>query len=202
MKIKMQDGMSQPSNPIKDTMRINSALRDRRIYLSDEVDRDTIFEVMYFMDRIKDIDDMEGEPIEDRMPIEIIENSYGGNCVDGLSLISKILSFRDLGYEIITTVSGVGFSMGFMIAIVGSRRQAYRYARLMLHQPSSASWGTLKDMVDNVEETKYIWDVMKEIVIDHTDITEDMLDLIYREKRDVYYNPQEAIELNIIDEII
>ena len=202
MKIKMQDTEYKVQNVIQDTMRINSALRDRKIYLSDEVSRETMFEAMYFMDRIKAIDEMEGLEVNKRDPIEIIINSYGGSCYDGLSLVSKVLSFKDMGYTIITTVTGVAMSMGFIISLVGSLRQSYRYTRFMCHQPSSATWGNLKDMEDDVEETKYIWDLMKEIIIDHTDITEDALNIIYREKTDKYYSPEQALELKIIDTII
>lgn len=183
-------------------MRTTSALRDRKIYLSDEVDRDSIFEVIYFMDRIRSIDDKEGLPISKRKPIEIICDSYGGSCYHGLTLISKIEEFKDLGYTIITTVSGVAMSMGAMILIVGSKRQAYRHARIMFHQPSSGTWGTLQQQEDDTDETKAIWKRMKDIIKKYTNFTEEKLEKMKREHKDLYLWGEEALKLKVIDSII
>ena len=142
------------SNPLHETMKINSALRDRKIQLSGEITTESVFETMYFMDRIKSIDEIEGLPICDRKPIEILIDSCGGSVYDGLTLISKIKTFQKMGYIIITTATGIAMSMGSAISLTGSIRQSYMYTRFMFHQPSSVAWGTLRDMKRSTKETE------------------------------------------------
>jgi ATP-dependent protease ClpP protease subunit len=63
-------------------------------------------------------------------------------------------------------------------------------------------WGTLKDIEDDMAETKRLWEIMKDIIKKNTKITDEMLEVIYREKRDAIYNPTQALELGVIDEIV
>ncbi len=179
-------------------MRLSSALKRRKIYLSDEVDRETIFEVLYFLDRIQQMD----EKLGIKEPIEIICDSYGGIVYHGLSLISKILELKDNGYHIISTVTGVGMSMGFMIPLVASERKIFRFGTLMCHQPSSATWGKLQDQEEDIQETLRLWNVLKGIICKHTKITDEQLEDIKIRKFDWYITPQQALELGIVDKII
>lgn len=194
--------MFELPNTLHDEMKIKSALRDRKIYLNNEISREVVFEVIYLMNRIRDIDEVEGLDILDRKPIEIIINNYGGEIYAGLELISVIDSFKKQKYHIITTVSGIAMSMAFVIGLVGSERRAYKYARFMCHQPNSGMWGTLRDMEQYTDETKYLWNVMQDIITENSGITLHMLDIMYREKEDRYYSSEEALELSIIDKII
>lgn len=188
----------QSQNSLITEMKINSALRDRRIYLSNEVDRDTIFEVLYFLDRLRDIDLKTGK----KLPIEIIIDSYGGIIYNGNSLVSKVEQLKDEGYHIITTVSGVAMSMGFMCLICGSERRAYRHATILAHQPSNWMGGTLQDLEDDVAETKRLWNLMKFMIIKYTIIPESKLDEIKEKKQDWILDSNLALSLNVIDKIL
>lgn len=179
-------------------MKINSALKNRRIYLSNEIDRDNIFEVIYFLDRLRDLD-IKNKTKEN---IEIILDSYGGIIYNGNSLVSKIEQLKDEGYKIITTVSGVAMSMGFIIGISSSCRQCYRHATFLLHQPSSGTWGTLKDIEDERDETNRLWEEMKSIVKKYTKITENELEIMKREKKDWIFNAEQALIYGIVDKIL
>jgi ATP-dependent Clp protease, protease subunit len=179
-------------------MKINAALRDRRIFLSDEVDRESIFKACYLLDRLEELDKSSGV----KKPIEVIIDSYGGYIYHGLALISKILSLRDKGYKIITTVNSVAMSMGFMILLCGSERRGLKHSRIMCHQPSSSTWGTLQDMEESVEETLQLWNRLKELIVKYTNITDEQLEDIKSRKYDWFLWSEEAIELGVIDYII
>ncbi|MEH7116023.1 ATP-dependent Clp protease proteolytic subunit [Neobacillus vireti] len=179
-------------------MKINAALRDRRIFISDEVDRESMFKACYLLDRLEELD----KPSGNKKPIEIIIDSYGGYIYHGLALISKILSMRDKGYKILTTVNSVAMSMGFMILLCGSERRGLKHSRIMCHQPSSASWGTLQDMEESVEETQSLWIRLKDLIIKYTNISDGQLEDIKSRKYDWFMWSEEAIELGVIDYII
>jgi ATP-dependent Clp protease, protease subunit len=179
-------------------MKINSAMRDRRIFISEEVDRESMFKACYLLDRLVELDKHD----QTKKDIEIIIDSYGGYIYHGLALISKILSLRDRGYKIITTVNSVAMSMGFMILLCGSERRGLKHSRIMCHQPSSASWGTLQDMEESVEETVELWNRMKELIIKYTNITNEQLEDIKSRKYDWFMWSEDAIKLGVIDTII
>ena len=192
------DLMYSYPDKVLEEMKLNSAIRDRRIFLCEEVTRESIFKACYLLDRLKSID----ETSNTKNPIEIIVDSYGGYCYHGLALISKIISMRNEGYKIITTVNSVAMSMGFMILICGSERRALIHSRMMCHQPSSGTWGKLQDMEEDVEETLEIWERMKKIIIENTSITNEQLEDIKKQKRDWFMWSEEALKYNVIDRII
>lgn len=181
-----------------DEMKINAAIRDRRIFINEDVDKDSMFKACYLLDRLVAIDKVDGT----KKDLEIILDTYGGYIYHGLSLISKIESLREQGYRIITTVNSVAMSMGFMILICGSHRQALKHSRIMCHQPSSAAWGTLQDQVESVEETNALWIRMKELIIKYTNITDEQLEDIKTRKFDWFMWSEEALKLGVIDQII
>ena len=180
----------------------NSALRDRKLYLCDEVTRESIFKIVYYMNRIKDIDDNENIPMELRKPIYIIEDCYGGYVSHGLALLSTIESFKEMGYKIITQVNSVAHSMGFMILILGSQRRALRYSKTMCHQISSGTYGEVQSQDEQLEEHKRLWELLKKIIVDNTKITMEQLEDITTRKFDWYFDSEMALEFGIIDEII
>lgn len=181
-------------------MTLKSALRDRKIILNEEVDRDSIFKACYLIDRIVEIDKKEGT----KKPIEIVIDSYGGVIYNGLHFISKICSLKKDGYKIITTVNSVAMSMGFTIAVVGSERRAFSHSRFMTHQPLSGSWGWSKmmDAIEDSEETVKLWERLKSIIIENTHITNEELEDIKIRKQDWFMWPEEALLKGVIDYII
>jgi len=187
-----------PVDRFLEEMKMNSALRDRRIFISEEVDRESMFKACYLLDRLVELDKTEGV----KKDIEIVLDSYGGYIYHGLALISKIESLRELGYKIITTVNSVAMSMGFMILLCGSERRGLKHSRIMCHQPSSASWGTLQDMEESVEETVELWNRMKDLIIKYTNITNNQLEDIKSRKFDWFMWSEDAIKLGVIDKII
>jgi ATP-dependent Clp protease protease subunit len=194
----MSEMSLMPVDRFLEEMKINSALRDRRIFISEEVDRESMFKACYLLDRLVELDKHDGI----KKDIEIVLDSYGGYIYHGLALISKIESLRESGYKIITTVNSVAMSMGFMILLCGSERRGLIHSRIMCHQPSSASWGTLQDMEESVEETTELWDRMKDLIIKYTKITDSQLEDMKSRKYDWFMWSEEAIRLGVIDHII
>jgi ATP-dependent Clp protease protease subunit len=181
-----------------DEMKINAALRDRRIFINEEITEDCMFKACYLLDRLVDLDKNDGI----KRDIEIILDSPGGFIYYGFSLISKIISLREQGYKIIGTVNSIAMSMAFMILLCCSDRRGLKHSRLMCHQPSSATWGTLQEMEESVEENIALWVRLKELIIKYTKITDEQLEDIKSRKYDWFMWSEEALELGVIDQII
>ena len=63
-------------------------LENRIFYLDDEIDADTFRSVTMFIIK-KNVEDA-GLPIEDRVPIKLVINCYGGDVFNGLGLVDVI----------------------------------------------------------------------------------------------------------------
>jgi len=188
-----------PSDRTIDEMRINSAFR-RKIYLCEEIDRESIFKVIYYLDRLKELDAKSGT----KELIEIVLDTYGGNCYDTIVLCAKIKSMIKDGYKIITTVHSIAFSGGFWILSCGSERRGFADSRIMVHNISGGVIGKHQDMIEDLEETQAIWNKLKEITIQNTNITDEKMEEIKKMKCDWYFWGSEAIQdkLGVIDKII
>lgn len=185
-----------------DDLNYNSLMKDRTIYLNDDINNISIFKTMMFMDKIKISDDILEIEAEDRKPINIVINSFGGEIYECLALVSKIESFKNFGYKIITIVSAKAMSAGFFIFITGTERHMYKYATLMCHQPISSCYGPLQNQEEDIAETKRLWDILKDLVLNNTKISKVMLSNIKNKKKDFYIDSKLALELNCADIIL
>jgi len=190
------------SDKVIEEMKINSAIRDRKVYINEIIDSDSAFKVTYFLDRIVALDNNSGKHISRRDPIEILIDSPGGSISSGLSIISKVEELKDIGYKIITTDQADASSMAFMLLIVGSERRAYRYSKSLAHQPSCWIQGTLQELEDEVTEMKRLWDIMKMLILNYTKIPESRLDEVKEKKQDWILTPSQALDLGCIDYIM
>jgi ATP-dependent protease ClpP protease subunit len=189
-----------PQDKIIEEIKINSAIRDRRIFLCEEIDRDSVFKVIYWLDRLKTLDKKNNT----KESIEIVLDSYGGDAYSTIALCSKIKSMINDGYKIITTVHTVAFSGGFWLLICGNERRALPDSRIMVHNAISETSGKHQDMIDDMEETNSIWKKLKSIVINNTNITDERLEEIKKLKYDWYFWGSEAVQdnLKIVDYLI
>ena len=184
-------------------MKSNSAIRDRRIFLNGNINEDTSFETCYFMNRIKDIDDIEGKPYEERLPIYLIINSYGGSVILGNAILGVIEHFKSLGYEIIGVVQGFAYSMAFDILITCSKRYGYKMSDYMLHQTQTGYYPD--DLVSHerdIEYTKRQWEKSVDYYVANTKISRERIQEVYEKRINWFMDAKEAEKLGIIDKII
>jgi ATP-dependent protease ClpP protease subunit len=173
-------------------------LNQRKIIFEGEVCSTNVLHATYLLDKIVELDKRNGT----KEDITILIHSFGGSIYDGNYLLGKIRELQSIGYKIIGIVGGYGMSMGFQFLQACDYRKCYRYSRLLFHQPSNYSWGDLESMERDNEETQYLWEMMKEIVLEKTLLNDDMLEQWKKERRDKYFSNEELIKYKIVDEII
>lgn len=191
-------------DPIYDEMITNKALKERTLVLNDYVDVESIYKISYYMDRIKKQDDFKNLPKEDRI-ITIELSSGGGSITDGNFLMGKIEKFKEeYGYKIITRVNGYAYSMAFMIFIMGTEREIYRYSDVMIHDAATGMNGYMKaDEINDLNEWfKRDWVKTKKIIIEKTKITDEQLEDMKARKLDWFMESDEALELGVATKII
>ena len=179
-------------------IKVKSA-NNRKIILEGEVNDDECLKACYYLDKLVEMDKIKGT----KEPITILIHSPGGSIYAGNVLLGKIKQMQDkMRYTIIGEVGGYACSMGFQILQQCKIRKCNSYSRLMFHQPSSYCYGDLQGQQNDMEETNYLWETMKKLVIDRTNITNEMAEEWKRMRKDKYFSLEELKDLNIVDEIV
>ena len=91
---------------------------------------------------------------------------------------------------------------GFIILISGHKRFAYKYSTPLYHQASSITFGTIKNIEEDIQETKRLQKLIEKITLDKTKISKDRLKEVYEKKIDWFMTAEEALKLSVIDEIL
>lgn len=131
--------------------------------------------------------------------INIYINSPGGSVYDCLGLYDLIQNLKSKGIIIRTINVGLAASAAAVILLSGTKghRLSLSNCRVLLHQPSSGTYGTVTDMVIDLEECKELKNILNNIIKTHT--SEKIIEHL---ERDYWLDATKAIELNIIDDIL
>ena len=80
----------------------------------------------------------EGIPVEERQPIKLFINSYGGNLMEAFTMADAIKMSKT---PVWTICCGCAYSGGFLTFIMGHKRFAYPTASFLFHEGSTAMNG-------------------------------------------------------------
>ena len=187
-------------------MAVNLELpKERNLYLQKQVDQASmgdltqkIIEINEDDARLKKLYDVYGIEYKPK-PIKIYIDSYGGQIYQCFGLLGVMEKSKT---PVHTIVTGCAMSCGFMILISGHKRFAYKLSTPLYHQVSTTKSGTLKEIEEDIMETKRLQETIEEITLERTKITKKKLKEIYDGKVDWFMSAKEAVELGVVDEIL
>ena len=142
-------GQGHMIDTILEEIKLQSALKLRRVLLIEEFTRESCYKVTYLINKIVDMDNTINLPMEDRK-ITIDISSYGGCVFSCLSLIGLIESLKEQGYTIITHINSIAMLAGFFLSIVGSHRTINRHGVGLIHPMISGTQGSLQAMIYDI----------------------------------------------------
>ncbi len=170
-------------------------LNNRVIYLDDEIDRDTVTPIIRMIvawnRNDKDLSQ------DERRPIKIIINSYGGDIDATLSLIDIIKISKTPVY---TYNAGVAMSGGFYILIAGHKKYALKNSQSLIHQGNGGFEGTAEEIKSHTAQYNKLLLRLFDHVIECTKISKDLLNK--KKKSEWFVNGTEQVELGVVDKII
>lgn len=179
--------------------------KDRNLFLAQQVTQDSINKISQAIIEINE-DDAELEKIYALhdidyvpKPIKLYIDSYGGYVYQCFGLLGIMKASKT---PVHTIVTGCAMSCGFLISVSGHKRFGYPKATYMYHQVSSVAVGKVKDLEEDVIETKRLQKMIEDITLQNTRITEKKLEKIYKTKKDWFMDSEEALKLKVIDEIL
>jgi len=162
-------------------------LQDRIIVLGEDVNEVTatlIIEQMLFLEH--------ADPNKDI-------KSPGGSVSDGLAIYDTMQYIK---CDVRTICMGMAASMGAFLLAGGTKgkRMILPNAEVMIHQPSGGTQGQASDMQISAEHILKLKSRLNKIMAKNTGHTEEEIERLT--DRDNWLSAEEALELNIVDEII
>ena len=169
---------------------------DRNLYLGD-IDEGTGSIVDTAIRFWNKVDEETGTPIEERQPIKIYIDSYGGSLTSTFTMIDAIAMSKT---PVWTINVGSALSGGFFTFICGHRRFAYRHSQFLYHEGSAGTEGTASQFENFASFYKKRLGKLKNVVLAKTKISEEKYTSI--QKDDYWIDAEEALELGCVDEIV
>lgn len=166
-------------------------LKERIIFLNDEVNHQTANLVIAQMLHLAYED-----PKKD---IQLYINSPGGAVYDGLAIYDTMNHIKP---DVQTICVGLAASMGAFLLSAGTKgkRFALPNSRIMIHQPSSGTKGTVTDMEIDLRETIRSKQELNVLLAKHTG--QPIKKIENDVERDYWMHADEAKKYGLIDEIM
>ena len=167
---------------------------DRNIFIGD-IDNiaDTVDAVIRFWNNY---DNQRNIPIDEREPIKLYIDSYGGSLTEAFTICDSI----KLSKTPVWTINiGTAYSGGFLIAICGDRRYAYPHASYLFHEGATGNSADANKFRNFADFYQIQLEQLKDIILKHTSITSEK----YKEKQrdDWWITADEAVDLKVCDVI-
>jgi len=169
-------------------------MKERVIFLTGEVNdgrADRIVASMLFL-----------ESENPDKPINFYINSPGGSVTAGMA-IYDVMNYIKCPTH--TYVIGQACSMGSFLSSAGEANCRFMLSnsRLMIHQPSSGTSGTVSDMERGYHEALAIKEKMTDLYLDHCSSAKTTReDLVRLLDRDTFLSAQEAVDLGLADKVV
>lgn len=126
-------------------------------------------------------------------------NTPGGEIYSWMAIFDTM---QHIKCDVVTIATGLAASMGSIFLVGGTKGKRYALpnSRIMIHQPSHGTQGTVTDTRIAIEEGLKLKKSLTQIIADRTGqpyekVEKDM-------ERDKWLSPQEALEYGIIDKVL
>ena len=185
-------------DPVVEQMVLEN-LKRRIIDFNDDFNENTIYKLRYRLEKIVRQDDMMNIPMKSRKPITIRIGSYGGYVHELSGALSLIERLKKRGYTINTECDTKAMSCGFVLLCSGVNRRVSPYASILYHSVSAGAMGKVAQMIDDVEESKRLNEMIKNYIVSKTNITKEELDS--HKYDDWNISPEDCLKYGIATEI-
>jgi ATP-dependent Clp endopeptidase proteolytic subunit ClpP len=173
-------------------------LDDAVVYLNDEIEGHTLFDLMIRIRRIlkyRQSKDFKGDL---NGPINLMINSPGGDIHEMMGIVDYI---RSVDVKINTICRGKAFSAASIILTCGTgTRMVSKNSTIMFHQASSMISGKLTDVTATVDFVKQVEQDVYNLLAEKT--KKDANWWKDQMRTDMYLTSDQALELGVVDTII
>lgn len=136
--------------------------------------------------------------------IRMIISTYGGEVLEMFGIIDLMNMTKSSGVDIETIGLGKVMSAGVAILAAGTKgkRLVARNCRLMLHQASAGTMGSVHNMENELEEVKVLQNMYVRCVAENSNLSIKKIKKMFSSNSNYYISAEQAVEYGIADEVI
>lgn len=136
--------------------------------------------------------------------IRMIISTYGGEVLEMFGIIDLMNMAKSSDIDIETIGLGKVMSAGVAILAAGTkgRRKVSRNCRLMLHQASAGTMGSVFNMENELEEVKILQEMYVRCVAENSNLSVRKIKKMFSSNSNHYISAEQAVEYGIADEVI
>jgi len=177
----------------------NSYITDNNIYFNDDITMETINKLNKQLRSLETKLITMGSNLNiDPPPIRLHITSNGGSVFAAFRAINCLKSLR---VEVHTIIDGYAASAATLISVCGDKRYINKYSNMLIHELRSAtSWNKMSELEDEVENMRLIMNQIKDIYVEHTNLTRSELNKLL--KRDMDWDVNQCLKAGLVDDII
>lgn len=155
---------------------------------------------LYTEEELEEEPDLE-QPNRD---IKMIVSTYGGEVLEMFAIYDMMRMAKSDGIDVETIGLGKVMSAGVAILAAGTRgrRKVSRNCRLMLHQASAGTMGSVFNMENELEEVKALQDMYVRCVAENSHLSVKQIRKLFKSNTNHYISAEQAVAYGIADEIV
>jgi len=136
--------------------------------------------------------------------IRMIISTYGGEVLEMFGIIDLMNMAKSSDIDIETIGLGKVMSAGVAILAAGTkgRRKVSRNCRLMLHQASAGTMGSVFNMENELEEVKVLQEMYVRCVAENSNLSVKQIKKLFKANANHYISAAQAVEYGLADEIV
>ena len=170
-------------------------IKDRRLVINEPVTECFLFYSQLIIQWNKEDKD-NNLAVEDRKPIKILLNTYGGST-DACQSFYNVIQISKTPVYIYNM--GVCASAGALIFLSGHKRFALKGSKFLIHEGEVGLQGQTTKVIENLEQCKKVEKELEDYIISKTKIDRKLYN---KNKKKEWWIGNEAVELGIADAII
>jgi len=145
----------------------------------------------------------EGE-VQPETDIRMFISTFGGDAVEMFGIYDMMRVAKADDVDIRTIGTGKVMSAGVLLMAAGTKgkRRITKHCRVMLHQVSAGTFGTLNNMETELEEVKVIQDMYIQAIADNSNLSVKQIKKLFKTHANVYLSAEEAVEYGLADTIV
>lgn len=170
-------------------------IKDRRLVINEPVTDCYLFYSQLIIQWNKEDKD-ENIAVEDRKPIKILLNTYGGD-LDACQSFYNVIQISKTPVYVYNM--GVCASAGALIFLSGHKRFALKGSKFLIHEGEVGLQGQTTKVLENLEQCKKTEKELEDYIISKTKIDKKLYN---KNKKKEWWISSEAVDLGIADAFV
>ena len=174
-------------------------VRNNHIYFYDQVNKKNVLQLIDEVQTLASSVKSKSDSIDIEKPCIYLHINSDGGCV--YSALSALDTLSSLDIKLVTIAEGHICSAATMIYLAGEERWMRKHTYTLIHQIRTFSgWVTHKEMVDEMDTTNELQNMLVELYKEHTNIPKKKLDSLM--SHEIQMNSATCLKYNFCHKLI